>query len=223
MSQASASQSPADGDSPLSPAAALALLADQQKIVANRFGSSIRVITAAWGVAWLLGFLAIWFMDAGIKGVVLPTWLGWTIFAVLFAAAIVVSAVLGARSGRGIRSNSANTFTGTVYGVSWAVSILAINAFGAALLSHGMSAQLADLFYPSAYTLVVGMMYLAAAAIWRIGQMVVAGAVLIVLGAGAGFFGHPTNYLVFAIVGGALFFGLAIQASVRGRSVHARG
>ena len=223
MSQPSGPDASAEGESPLSPAAALAVLADQQRIVANRFGSSIRVITAAWGIAWLLGFLAIWLMDSGVGGLVLPSWLGWTIFAVLFAAAIVVSAVLGIRSGRGIRGNSANAFTGTVYGVSWAVSILAINAFGAALLTHGMSAQLADLFYPSAYTLVVGMMYLAAAAIWRVGQMVVAGAVLIVLAAGAGFFGHPTNYLVFAIVGGALFFGLAIHSVVKGRPVDARG
>jgi hypothetical protein len=217
------SQIPAEGDSPLSPAAALAVLADQQRIIANRFGSSIRIITGAWGVAWLCGFLSIWLMDAGVKSIVLPTWLGWTIFAVLFAAAIVVSAVLGIRSGRGIRSNSANAFTGAVYGISWVVSILGINAFGAALLTHGMTAQLADLFYPSAYTLVVGIMYLAAAAIWRVGQMVVAGAVLIVLGAGAGFFGHPTNYLVFAIVGGALFFGLAFASAVQSRSVHVRG
>jgi hypothetical protein len=217
------SQVPAEGDSLLSPAAALAVLADQQRIIANRFGSSIRIITAAWGIAWLCGFLSIWLMDAGVRGFTLPTWLGWTIFAVLFAAAVVVSAVLGIRSGRGIRSNSANTFTGTVYGISWVVSILGVNAFGAALLTHGMTAQLADLFYPSAYTLVVGIMYLAAAAIWRVGQMVVAGAVLIVLAAGAGFFGHPTNYLVFAIVGGALFFGLAIASTVQPRSVRARG
>jgi hypothetical protein len=214
------SQIPAEGDAPLSPAAALA---DQQRIVANRFGSSIRIITAAWGVAWLCGFLSIWLMDSGVRGITLPTWLGWTIFAVLFAAAVVLSAVLGIRSGRGIRSNSANAFTGTVYGISWAVSILGINAFGAALLTHGMTAQLADLFYPSAYTLVVGIMYLAAAAIWRVGQMVVAGVVLVVLAAGAGFFGHPTNYLVFAIVGGVLFFGLTIASTVQPRSVRARG
>ena len=217
------SQASTDSDSPLTPAAAFAVLKDQQRVVSSRLGGYVWIITAAWGVAWLFGFLAIWLMDAGIKGLVVPTWLGWTIFGGLFAAAIVVSAVLGARSGRGIRSNSANSFTGAVYGVTWAVSMISVSVLGAALLSRGMTAQLADLFYPSAYTLVVGVLYLAAAAIWRVVQMIVAGAVLVVLAAVTPFLGHPTNYLVFAIVGGAMFFTLAIAGAVRVRSAVPRG
>jgi hypothetical protein len=217
------SQASAEGDTPLSPAAALAVLNNQQRIVSGRLGSNIWIITGAWGVAWLLGFLAIWAMDSHFSGFALPTWLGWTIFAALFAAAIVVSAVLGIRSGRGIRSNSANSFTGTVYGVTWAVAMLSIGVFGAGLLSHGMTAGLADLFYPSAYTLLVGILYLAAAAIWRIVQMIVAGAFLVLLAAVAPFLGHPTNYLVFGIAGGAMFLTLAIAGAVRLRSAVARG
>jgi len=217
------SQASTQGESPLTPAAALAVLREQQRVVSSRLGAYIWIITASWGVAWLFGFLAIWLMDAGIGGLVLPTWLGWTIFAVLFAAAIVVSAVLGARSGRGIRSNSANSFTGAVYGTTWAASMIAVSVLGAALLTRGMTAQLADLFYPSAYTLVVGVLYLAAAAIWRVVQMIVAGAVLVALAAVAPFFGHPTNYLLFAIVGGAMFFTLAIAGAVRIRSAVSHG
>jgi hypothetical protein len=223
MSQASASQPPAEGDSPLSRAAALAVLTDQQRTVSRRLGGHIWIITGAWGIAWLLGFLAIWLMDSGSSSIVVPTWLGWTIFATLFVAAIVVSAVLGARSGRGIRSNSAKAFTGTVYGVTWAVSMVFISVFGAALLSRGMTAELADLFYPSVYALVVGILYLAAAAIWRIVEMIVAGAFFIVLASIAPFFGHPTNFLVFAVAGGAMFFTFAIILAVRGRSAVSRG
>ena len=217
------SQASAEGDTSLSPAAALAVLNNQQRIVSGRLGGYIWIITATWGAAWLFGFLAIWLMDSHFSGFPLPIWLGWTIFGALFAAAIVVSAVLGIRSGRGIRSNSANSFTGTVYGVTWAVAMLSIGVFGAALLSHGMSAGLADLFYPSAYTLVVGILYLAAAAIWRVVQMIIAGAFFIVLAAVAPFAGHPINYLVFGIAGGAMFFTLAIFGAVRLRSVVARG
>jgi hypothetical protein len=217
------SQATTGSESPLTPEAALAVLTDQQKDVSRRLGAYIWVITAAWGVAWLVGFLAIWLMDAGIRGLVLPTWLGWTIFAGLFVAAIVVSAVLGVRSGRGIRSNAANSFTGAVYGVTWAVAMLSISVFGAGLLTHGMTAELADLFYPSAYTMMVGVLYLAAAAIWRVVQMIVAGAFLVVLAAVTPFLGHPTNYLVFAIAGGAMFFTLAIAGAVRVRSVVSRG
>ncbi|MDQ1545808.1 MAG: hypothetical protein QOH69_712 [Actinomycetota bacterium] len=217
------SQASAEGETPLSPAAALAVLNNQQRIVSGRLGSNVWIITGAWGVAWLLGFLVIWVMDSHFSGFALPTWLGWTIFGALFAAAIVVSAVLGIRSGRGIRSNSANSFTGTVYGVTWAVAMLSISVFGAGLLSHGMTTGLADLFYPSAYTLLVGILYLAAAAIWRIVQMIVAGAFLVLLAVVAPFLGHPTNYLVFGIAGGAMFLTLAIVGAVRLRSAVARG
>ncbi|MDQ1552908.1 MAG: hypothetical protein QOD50_2330 [Actinomycetota bacterium] len=217
------SQASAEGETPLSPAAALAVLNNQQRIVSGRLGSNVWIITGTWGVAWLLGFLVIWAMDSHFSGFALQTWLGWTIFAALFAAAIVVSAVLGIRSGRGIRSNSANSFTGTVYGVTWAVAMLSISVFGAGLLSHGMTAGLADLFYPSAYTLLVGILYLAAAAIWRIVQMIVAGAFLVLLAVVAPFLGHPTNYLVFGIAGGAMFLTLAIVGAVRLRSAVARG
>ncbi len=217
------SQASAEGESPLSPAAALAVLKSQQRIVSGRLGSSVWIITGAWGVAWLLGFLAIWVMDSHFAGFELPTWLGWTIFAGLFAAAIVVSAVLGIRSGRGIRSNSANSFTGTVYGVTWAVAMLGISVLGAGLLTHGMTAQIADLFYPSAYTLVVGILYLAAAAIWRVVQMIIAGATLVALAVVAPFLGHPANYLAFGVVGGAMFLTLAIVGGVRIRAAVARG
>jgi hypothetical protein len=217
------SQVSAEGESSLSPAAALAVLTDQQKTVSRRLGGQVWIITGIWGIAWLLGFLAIWLMDSGSLGLVLPTWLGWTIFAALFAAAIVVSAVLGARSGRGIRSSSAKAFTGTVYGVTWAVAMVFTSVLGAALLAHGMSAQLADLFYPSVYTLVIGILYLAAAAIWRIVEMIVAGGIFVVLASVAPFFGHPANYLVFAVAGGATLLTFAIILAVRGRSAASRG
>jgi hypothetical protein len=126
-----------------------------------------------------------------------------------------VSIVLGIRSARGIRSSRANAFTGTVYGVSWAVSMTAVGVLGGALVSNGMSRQLASLFYPSAYTLVIGLLYFVAAAIWRVVPMIIAGAWLIVVAAVTPFFGYPANYLVFAIAGGGLFLVLAIWALVR--------
>lgn len=217
------SKAQADAETPLSAAAALAVLTDQQRLVSGRLGANVWIITAAWGVAWLLGFLAIWVMDSRFSGFLLPTWLGWTIFAALFGAAVVASAVLGIRSGRGIRSNSANSFTGAVYGATWALAMVAVAVLGAGLFSHGMTTQLAALVYPSAYTLVVGVLYLAAAAIWRIPQMIVAGGLFIVLAAVAPFFGHPTNYLVFGIAGGAMLLTLAIAGAVRSRAAVAHG
>jgi hypothetical protein len=204
-----------NADAPLSAAAALALVTDQQRVFQLRRGGYVWAITGVWGVAWLLGFLAIWTIDGTRPTFTLAPVIAWTIFAVLFAGAVAVSAILGIRSGRGIRSNSANSFTGIVYGVSWAASMVSINVFGAALLANGMSRHLADLFFPSAYTLVIGILYLAAAAIWRVVPMIIAGGWFIVVAVATPFVGYPLNYLVFAIAGGGLFLTLAAVAVAR--------
>jgi hypothetical protein len=206
---------PAESDAPLSAADALNLLTSQQHSVFVRRGSYVWAICGAWGIAWLLGFLAIWMIDGTRPGFALAPWIAWTIFGVLFAAALAVSIVLGIRSARGIRSNRANAFTGTVYGVSWAVSMTAVGVLGGALVANGMSRELASLFYPSAYTLVIGLLYLVAAAIWRVVPMIIAGAWLIVVAAVTPFFGYPANFLVFAVAGGGLFLVLAVWALVR--------
>jgi hypothetical protein len=209
------SDTPAQTDAPLSAADALALVTQQQHSVFVHRGSYVWAICGAWGIAWLLGFLAIWTIDGTRPGFSLAPSIAWTIFGLLFAAALAVSIVLGIRSGRGIRSNQANAFTGTVYGVSWAIGMTFVSVLGGALLANGMSRQLTYIFYPSAYTLVIGLLYLSAAAIWRVVPMVIAGAWLIVVAAFAPFFGYPANYLIFAIAGGGLFLGLAVWALVR--------
>ncbi|HEY4267512.1 MAG TPA: hypothetical protein VGM94_04900 [Galbitalea sp.] len=216
----------AGADTPLSASAALKLLDNQQRRVANERGRFVFPITLAWSVAWLVGFLALWSVDGptadsvgGWHGLPLPVAI--TIFLVLLVAAIVISIVQGVRGGRGFKG-SASEFTGTVYGISWSVTMVAIGILGGALQAHGMSTTVANIYYPCVYTFAVGLLYLLAGAIWHSVPSVVAGGCVILVAVIATWFGYPNHYLVLAIGGGGTFLVLAIHDVVAGRRVRAQ-
>jgi hypothetical protein len=216
----------ASADSPLSASAALKLLDNQQRRVANERGRFVFPITLGWTVAWLIGFLALWSIDGPVadhigngRGLPLPAAL--TIFLVLLVAAIVISIVQGVRGGRGFKG-SASAFTGTVYGISWSVAMIAIGVLGGALQANGMSTTVGNIYYPCVYTFAVGLLYLMAGAIWRSVSSVVAGGCVILVAVVAAWFGYPNHYLVLAIGGGGTFLVLAIHDVVAGRRVRAQ-
>ncbi|MDQ1563460.1 MAG: hypothetical protein QOI14_411, partial [Actinomycetota bacterium] len=87
MSAAPVDRPPGAGDgsseAPLSAAAALVLLRNQQLSVHIQRGRFVPLISVGWGAAWLLGFLTLWLID-GLRpafGLPLPTAV--TIFIVL--------------------------------------------------------------------------------------------------------------------------------------------
>ena len=200
------------------PAAMYALLNNQQRNVANQMGSFVPVITASWGATYILGFTALWLID-GLDGFSLPVPVAVGIFIALLAISAAVSTVLGIRSGRGIRSTRAAAFTGIVDGLSWPVAGMSIGIFGAGLRANGLTADLANIFYPTAFVLLVGFMYVVAAAIWRAVPSLVCGIGLMVVAVIAPFIGYPHHYLFFALAGGGVFVVLAVYATVDSRRV----
>ena len=73
-----------------------------------------------------------------------------------------------------------------------------------------MDSTLQSLYFPAIYALVAGAMYLMGAALWRSIDQLVLGAVIIVAGTVAPFFGAPTNNLVMAVLGGGAFLVAAV-------------
>jgi hypothetical protein len=201
-----------DADEPLAPAAMLALLTNQQRSVQSQMGGFVPLITGAWGIAWLIGFLALWSIDGLRPGFALPLAAAVWIFVVCTVVAIGLSMWLGIRSGRGIRPGSDGAFSGTVYGVTWSVGSISIAAFGGALDSHGMTPELANFFYPIAYVLFAGIMYLLAGAIWHAVPSVVQGGVIVLVALVAAFLPYPWHFLFLAIAGGGSFLVLALVA-----------
>lgn len=205
---------PISGEEALSPERMLALLDDQRKSVEGQMASFVPGLVTAWGVAWLLGFGALWLIDGLKPAFSLP--LPWAIgiFVVLLGAAIAISTVLGIRSGRGIRGNSAAAFTGMVYGMTWMLGSLAIFGFAQGLIFNGMDRDLANLFYPIAFVLFAGIMYVISGAIWHAVPMIVLGVWTVIVAIAALFFGYPTHYLVLAIGGGVAYLLLGILSFV---------
>lgn len=200
-------------EAPLDPAEALALAERQQRAVGLSFVKPVMVLYTIWGVAWLVGFLVLWLAHT-------VEWMPWIVagptFGVLIIAAIVASGIIGSRIGRGVQGSSA--YQGIVYGLAWPIIGIAFGFVGAGLIRQGMSSELASLYFPSAYALMVGILYILGAALWNARSQFVLGVVLIVLGSAAPFFGAPANNLVMAFGGLAFLIG-AVHFAIVARRV----
>ncbi len=201
-------------DSPLDAAGMLALVDAQRKSVDRRMLAPVPWLYGIWGTAWLLGFLLLWSAWEGgnpwfrVSGIVAGI-----LFAALIALSIVASAVLGMRINRGVRG--ASDFSGAVYGISWSACSVAFFGLGAGLAVNGADPALLSVFFPSAYGLMAGTLYLAGAALFSSRSQLVIGVVVLGVSTAAPFAGQPANNLVMAIGGGGTFLGAAIAAAVQ--------
>lgn len=202
-----------DDERSQTPEEMLALVRDQQRSIEGQKGAFVPLILLSWGIAWLLGFGALWLID-GYAGFSLPIVVAAPIFIVLLAGAGVLSTVFGIRSSRGLRSGKDAAFVGMVYGQSWWVGSLAIFALGQALVRSGMNEDILRIFYPSAYIFFAGLMYVMAAAIWRAVPMLILGGWSILVSVLAPFLGYPDQYLVYALAGGGGFLFVSIWSAV---------
>ena len=208
-----------EGEETLDPAAMLTLMQAQQRSVTSQMGRFVGVITATWGAAWLVGFGALWLIDGMQPSFGIPLAVAAWIFGVLIAAAILVSIVLGVRNTAGVRSSPASAFTGAVYGSTWSVSMIALYVLGAGLIANGMSPELATIYFPSAFVLMTGILFMISGAIWHAVPALICGVWLVVVAVIAPFFGYPNHYLFLSLAGGGAFLVLAIGAEVYSRRV----
>jgi hypothetical protein len=202
---------PVDGE-PGDAAAMLELVRAQQDQVNRRMAAQVPPILLVWGIAWTVGFGLLWLIDGAKPALAVPLPVAVIAFIVLMAGALVATGILGGRSGRGIRSTADAAFTGTVYGATWTVGFVAIFVFGTALLRNGMPPELTNIYYPTASTLFVGIMYIIAGGIWRAWGAIGMGAWIVLVALVAPYFGYPTHYLVFAVAGGGVFLVGALVA-----------
>jgi hypothetical protein len=199
-------------DEPQDAAAMLDLVRSQQDRVTRQLAAEVPLILAAWGVAWFVGFGLLWLIEGAKPAVAVPLPIAVAVFIVLMVGALVSTAILGIRSGRGIRSSAESAFTGAVYGWTWTIAFVSMFVFGTALIQNGMPPALANIYYPTVSTLFVGLLYFVGGGIWRAKPMLWLGGWFIVVALVAPFFGYPTNYLVFSLAGGGVFLIGAVTA-----------
>jgi len=203
---------PRDEDEPRDAAAMLDLVRSQQDRVTRQLAAEVPLILAAWGIAWFVGFGLLWLIDGAKPAFAIPLPLAVAVFVVLMAGALVATALLGIRSGRGIRASAESAFTGAVYGWSWTIAFVAMFVFGTALIRNGMPADVANIYYPTASTLLVGLLYFVGGGIWHAKPLLWLGGWIIVVALVAPFFGYPAHYLVFSLAGGGVFLVGAVVA-----------
>ncbi|MCT9821462.1 hypothetical protein N3K63_14345 [Microbacterium sp. W1N] len=184
-------------ETPQDPREMLALMERTRRATARRLNGRYVGLLVLWAVAWAIGFTALWLTD-GVGGVaLLPTAVGWIVFAAAMIIAMVWSAVVGIGASRdGIRGRS--QLQGALYGCSWSITMFAAWLLIAGLQRNGLDNEMSLLVYPGVYVFLVGVQYLAGGALWREVPMYVLGAALIVVAVIATFVGAPVHFLVYA-------------------------
>ncbi|MCW4458563.1 hypothetical protein [Microbacterium sp. MPKO10] len=201
------------GDEALDPAEMLRLLNDQQKSVSTQFGSMAWTVTATWGIAWTVGFTSVWLIDGLKPAFSIPEAAGFIVLGVVVCIAVIVSVIMGIRTGRGVKTTREEAFSSAAYGCTWSLSMIGIWLFGMALISQGMSPHIIQFYFSSGFVLMTGIMMAVTAAVWKMKSALFIGIWLVVIAAVAPFFGAPGNYLFLAISGGLVFIGFAIAAA----------
>lgn len=198
--------------SELDPTTAYALTDQARRDTSRALAPNLVWMYAMWGTAWLIGFGS--FHGASHGWLPISYGVAATIFAISIAAGIVVSAVLGIRSGSGVRGPGA--FQGAVYGWSWMLGFATVFVLAARIGSLDLDYELTGMLINSIAILVVGLMYAAGAALWHDYSMLVLAIWFTVVNI-VSLIAGPSHYLlVFMTLGVAGFYVAAIAEWVRG-------
>jgi len=189
-----------DEDSPLSAEESLALIERQQREVHRRLGVNVALFYGPWGAAYLLGFGAIFLTYPTAVAVRLPAAVAIAITVVLFASAVVITAVTGARAGRGLRGPS--QAAGAMYGWSWGLGFCALGVVNTGVTRLGLPDDAVTLLWSGSSLLLVGVLYLGGGALFQDRFQYGLGAWMLLSGAVSVFAGVPGNFAVVALAGG---------------------
>jgi hypothetical protein len=213
-----------DGPAP-DPRTMHALMEDQRRVAVDAQTSFVWIMEVVWGVAWILGYIALWLID-GSDVVRLPLPVAVGIFAGLIGVGVVVSIVLGIRGSAGLETTGEARWQGRVYGISWSVAMTSVYVLGIGLAFNDAPSRVLSIFYTSGFSFVAGMMLLSTAALFRSRTSLLLGSILVFAALAAPFAGYPGNYLVMAVVGGGAYLVTGITVAVMGararRSLRAR-
>jgi hypothetical protein len=201
-----------DGPAP-DPREMHALMEDQRRVAVDAQMSFVWVMEVCWGVAWILGYTALWLID-GSDAVSLPLPVAVGIFAALIVLSSIVSIVLGIRNAPGVESSPESAWQGRVYGISWSVAMVSVYVLGIGLAFNDAPDRLLSIFYTSGFSFVAGLMLLSTAALFRSRSSLLLGSILVLAALVAPFAGYPGNYIVMAVVGGGAYLVTGIAAAL---------
>lgn len=202
-----------DDDDALDPQLAAQILGDGGRI-GSRLNPDPRVLFGVWGIAWLVGFGALWITARDAVDLQPAGW-AFAVFYALLAAAVVVTIVHVARRSRGLRGTSATT--GAMYGWSWCVAFVVVGLVLGALARADADPAVMAIVSTALPCLVVGVLYMAGAATYRDGSWFALGAWIAVMAGIGAMAGVPSIYVVMSVAGGGGLLVGALACHVAGR------
>jgi hypothetical protein len=204
-----------DDDEPLDPAASAALIAAQRARVLEATDVDARLLFGVWGVAWLLGFGALYAVAGDRPLIDWPPQAAGGLFGGLLLAAGLITAVHIGRRTSGVHGDSAAQ--GAMYGWAWFLGFAGVFALAGALVRAGAEPVVVETAMTIASPIVVGVLYIAGAAMWRDRAQFALGVWILVVTIGAAAVGMPWMLAVMAIAGGGGMLVGAVADGVRRR------
>jgi hypothetical protein len=187
-------------DQPLSAGESLGLIARQQQDAQRRLRVNPALFYGPWGAAYLLGFGSIFLTYPTVFPLRLPGAVAAVITGLLFAAATVISVATGVRAGRGLRGPS--RAAGAMYGFSWTLGFCALTVVNVGVTRLGLPDDAVTLLWSGSSLLLVGVLYLAAGAMWQDKFQYGLGVWMLVSAACSVFAEVPGNFAVVSLAGG---------------------
>jgi len=206
---------PPDEDPPLDPAASAALIEAQRERLAAATDVDGRLLFGVWGVAWLVGFAALYTVAGDEPLLGWPPAAAGTLFAALMLGAIVVTTVHIARRTAGVRGTSATQ--GAMYGWAWFGGFATISGLNFALARAGAGEAVFTVTMTIVPALLVGVLYMAGAAIWQDRTQFALGVWILAVTIAAAVAGTPHMLAVMAVAGGGGMLAGALADAVRRR------
>ncbi|WP_423462670.1 hypothetical protein ACO229_20910 [Promicromonospora sp. MS192] len=197
------------GAAELDPAETLRMIREQQERARDATEPDGRLLFGAWGLAWLVGYLAMW-TTARETGT--PAgWAGW-VLAGCIVGAMVFTIVHSITRTSGTRGASARI--GALYGWTWFLAFMAFGVMLGAMGDAGASPEVMAVAANGFACLIVGLMYIAGGLLFGAPSMAAAGGWMLVAAVLAAFAGMPDTYLVMAVAGGGGFLAMAVVEHV---------
>ena len=206
----------ADGVDRFDPQAAMDLLTDTERRTGRALDVNGAVLYGAWGIAWLIGYLAIWLSVHGHAVYQQPAAWAFSVLGVSMVAALVATGLTIGHAVHGVTGVSSSS--GNMYGWTWLLGFVSLYAMLAGLSRAGASDEVIGLFASAGPVLVVSLMYLVGGALWRDRMMFAVGGWLVLVNVVAVIVGVVPFGLIMGLAGGGGFLVAAALEARRRRS-----
>ncbi len=186
---------------PASPAETLRLIDAERAETQRRLTADPRLVYVPWGLAWLIGH-ALLFLRFGPDDrvlVAMPAALPLIVLFALLIVALVVSSRAGFRAGRHVVGVS--SVQGMRYGLAWTAGFGSVVVI-ASRLSGMLPPAEVRLLWSALSVALVGVLYMAGAAIWQARDMFVLGSWITLVNIGGVLAGPGWHSLATCVAGG---------------------